>query len=92
MLSAEPPASQHMTPGPWRAVQRCTTAVQFLFPPAWADQLLPPRRAPDEFGDESGWRATNGGGDASPDLLESGEVEWGAMPNLDLFFERVYRC
>lgn len=35
--------------------------------------------------------AVNGHGDASPDLLESGEVEWGAMPNLDLFFERVYR-
>lgn len=40
--------------------------------------------------DDARWRAPNG--DASPELVESGEVEWGAMPNLDLFFERVYRC
>lgn len=29
---------------------------------------------------------------SSPDLLESSDVEWSAMPNLDLFFTRVYRC
>lgn len=46
-------------------------------------------RGANESGD-SEWRAPNGS--ASPELLESGEVEWGAMPNLDLFFERVYRC
>mmetsp|Transcript_4303 Transcript_4303/g.12400 ORF Transcript_4303/g.12400 Transcript_4303/m.12400 type:complete len:983 (-) Transcript_4303:227-3175(-) len=27
---------------------------------------------------------------SSPDLLESSDVEWSAMPNLDLFFTRVY--
>jgi hypothetical protein len=44
-------------------------------------------RGADSFGDAR-WHAPDG--DASPELLESGEVEWGAMPNLDLFFERVY--
>ena len=31
-------------------------------------------------------------GVSSPDLLESGDVEWSAMPNLDQFFTRIYRC
>lgn len=79
----------------------CPAGVSFcrLYNTVVAHHTFVHHRAFDVFGSDDRWRAANGEalavnghGNASPDLLESGEVEWGAMPNLDLFFERVYRC
>jgi len=75
----------HSGTAPWQCsrwgVQHCMSHLRL--------RLSFPSRA-DEAGGASGWRQADGA--ASPDLVESGEVEWGAMPNLDLFFDRVYRC